>query len=173
MNSSLVPYVQYGVPVLGAGVLGTYAYGATRKMDKNRLWGGLRQKKLKIFWGLTALLTAVSFIYLYWLFGFGLNDQTDHTYYQLLISGYVIFFLGALFWMPHTVDHLRKPTLTKRHFIRIDLWLTAIGSGFILHSAAHLPGEESEGKKKLALSSGILMLVQHLFWDAIIWDSTF
>lgn len=173
MNSPLVPYVQYGVPVLGAGVLGTYAYGLTRKVDKGRFWGGLRQKKLKMFWGLTAILTAVSFLYLYWLFGFGLEDQTDRTYYQLLVVGYVIFFLGALFWMPHTVDHLRKPTGTKRSLIRMDLWLTSIGSGFILYSSTHLPGEESEWKKNLALSSGILMLVQHIFWDAIIWDSTF
>ena len=172
-----VSYIQYGVPVLGAGVLGTYAYGLTQKVDKHKLWAGLGHKKLKMFWGLTAMLTAISFIYLYWLFGFGLEDETNHDFYHVLIAGYVIFFIGALAWMPATISHLSKPSQIKRQLVRVALWLTAIGSGFILHSSVNLPsaspGEESEWKKRLALSSGILMLVQHLFWDAIVWDSTF
>lgn len=167
---SSVKYIQYGVPIAGAGVLGTYAWGLSQKVDKKRLWGGLKGK-LKLYWGLTALATAVSFIYLYWLFGFGIDD--DSFDYNSLIIAYIIFFVGAITWMPTTILHMKKSTRLNRGFVSSELWLTAVGSAMILHHANNLPDKEAEWKKILATTSGILMLIQHLFWDAIVWDNTF
>jgi hypothetical protein len=155
------------VPLGGAAVLGSYAWGLTRRdISGAELWGPLTGR-VKVFWTVSAGLTAAAFLYLWWLWAF---DQTlDGTRMDATLLIVSVFLLSAVLWMVLVV--LYKRHVVPRWSITANLWVTAAASVglMVLSDMEH----NATWKNKVAVGAGTMLVIQHVFWDAILWDSGF
>lgn len=157
------------IPAFGTVVLSSYAWGVTRKdISREQLWGPLTGR-LKAYWAVSALLTAASYLFLWWLWAF--DTELSGTDEVLLLVFQAVFLLSASLWMFLTVQHLRGRL--PRWPITASLWTTAAASCGLMALSQRLPLAAPEWKRHIAVASGTMLVVQHVFWDAIVWNEGF
>ena len=87
---------------------------------------------------------------------------------MLLFLFQFVFLSSASLWMLVTVWYLRG--WCSRAYVSASVWTTAVASCALLYIANHLPLEEPWWKRDLAVASGVMLVVQHVFWDAVVWN---
>jgi hypothetical protein len=156
-------------PLFGSCILLSYLWGLTRSdVSSVWLWGPLTQD-LRPYWLVSAFLTATSYLFLWWLWTFDL--QLSRTDEMLVFLFEFVFLSSALMWMFITVWYMR--VRCSRVYVSVNVWTTAIASGALLYMANHLPLDEPWWKRDLAVASGVMLVVQHVFWDAVVWNQGF
>jgi len=157
------------VPGFGVAVLGSYAWGATRSdVNKDKLWGPLKGNLFR-YWLLSALLTASSFLYLWWLWAF--DTKLSDTNEIVMLVFMCLFLVSASLWMYLTVQNARGKI--ARRWITWNLWTTAIASAGLMAMTTRLPLGIERWKQDLAIASGTMLVVQHVLFDAIFWNEGF
>jgi uncharacterized membrane protein len=116
------------------------------------------------------LLTAVSFLYLWWLWAWdqprGVNAADD----ALLLGVLLVFLVSASLWMWCTLRVLSGHL--SRKWLTLNLWTTAAASLGLAALTLSQPGD-TPTKQYLAQASAAMLVIQHLFWDFIVWNSGF
>jgi hypothetical protein len=152
------------VPVGGVTVLGSYVWGL-RKEGSSQLWGAL-DGPMKPFWILSALLTALSFLYLWYVWVW--QESSDHLF---LLLTYAVFLLSASLWMWCTWQVISGDL--SRVWLTLNLWTTALASfGFAIYSI-WFPISSSSAQQLWVQACACMLVIQHVFWDAIVWNATF
>jgi hypothetical protein len=160
--------LQIMIPVMGTLVLSSYAWGLTRKdIPPGLLWGPLTNGARRC-WGICASLTVISYLYLWWLWAFDSPLSRDRD--TALVCVQIVFLSSAATWMLWTISYIRGRA--DRVLVTLNLWTTALASVGILLIAC-LPQEPFEWKQALAIISGIVLVIQHVLWDAIVWNRGF
>jgi hypothetical protein len=153
------------VPLGGVLVLSTYVWGLRQKDIAPLLWGeALSRPKVKVYWSAFAVLTAVSFLYLFTLWSILADEEVAPWWLWLG------FLVSAICWMPLSIAALRQHPV--RLWVSVNLWCTALFSiGFLWYALADYE-KEHHGSQRLAVVASLFMVIQHLVWDAMVWDAT-
>lgn len=164
---------------LGAAVVGSYIYLAQRP-DANMFWGGLKGKLL-VFWAISALITALSFLYI-WTYVYFLADakmtnvwnRSLHDSYGILLAIYSVFMFSAACWVAVSVLAKNGVSWASKAVTAV-LWSTAISSMALfvfLIGLREMDTNVTTAKAGLAILAGSFLFAHHLTWDAEIWRST-
>lgn len=160
--------LQIMVPVMGSLVLLSYAWGLTRPdIPSSVLWGPLTPR-VRRYWNVCALLTVLSYLYLWWLWAF--DSPLDRDSDTALVCIQLFFLSSAATWMLWTICYIRGQS--DRLLVTLNLWSTALASVGLLVMACR-PQPATGWKQALAILSGIVLVIQHVLWDAIVWNSGF
>lgn len=164
--------LQILVPVGGVCVLSSYAWGLTRPdVSRTQLWGTL-QGRLQNFWTLCAFGTVLSYLFLWWLWAFDTPLQDTYESIALLVCQSLFLFSASL-WMWFTIQYLRGQS--PRWYITLCLWTTALSSIGLMILSHHVSFQKDipRWKTQVALASGTFLMIQHVFWDALVWNEGF
>lgn len=157
--------------VMGAGVLISYVWLAYKKGNRD-LWGGLKGPLFK-YWLGTAIVTALSFLFLVinWCFiidpnfTFMFNELVSDSWH-IIFAVLFVFLLSAFSW---TFVTLYIPKLTW-----LPLWITALASlGLFVLTAATREGSVGlSWNVVVATVAGMVLVAHHFIWDAMVWNAT-
>lgn len=149
----------------GAHVLGSYAAGV-QSPHRARLLVGW---PIHVLWPwiASAVLTAVSFLYVQWYVVWWIAAEEIGV---LLGVAHSLFLASAQHWMMLSIasfdDRALKP------WVSANLVVTAIAS--VLYLAALVRVEqESQLHYGLGVASGVVLVAQHVVWDAVVWNVDF
>jgi len=159
----------------GFFVLLSYAY--TYQHPKSiYLWGGLTNTWFFI-WLISVLLTVISYIFLWYMFIFILDDvklfKIDMWVGDALLHIiYIVFLTSASQWAYIAIGDIERGMKTRWTFL--NLWMTGVASFmlFVLCCAMSLDHVDQTTKTWMILTSG-WMMIHHVGFDAIFWLSTF
>jgi len=162
------------IGALGACVLVSYGYLA-RQSDNSEYWGPLKGSLL-VYWAISALMTAISFLYLssYWLLIADRDTTTVYSRalkdtYSILLPVYLVFLISAALWVGVTVYAKRTGSTMASRGVTVLLWATAASSMTMLVLMAGTR-ESTEGwKQPLAVMAAAFVSFHHLIFDAILW----
>lgn len=165
------------IGVAGAGVLGSYAWGL-QQPQASKLWGPvLSQPDIKKAWSVFAVLTALSFLYLLVYVWFLLDDESATFFGEdfgslgesLYATGFIVLTLVASGYMYLALRQRQLKRYSKA--LSANLWSVAGASGLLfLLPMATSDGDTMAFKHIAARVSGTLLLIQHLVWDAVVWN---
>ena len=152
--------LQVAGPLGGAAVLGSYAWGFSYANLKSKdLWGPLTGR-LREYWIVSALLTATSFVYLWYWWAFGAGEESASVQ-----AWFLVFLTSAFLWMFLVWRFVR--TGQGRWSVSLNLWITAIASIALLDLVVSDPDAS-----RLTLAAAIMVMVHHVMFDAIVWDAS-
>ena len=162
------------IGALGACVLGSYGYLA-RQPDNSEYWGPLKGSVL-IFWGISALMTAISFLYMstYWLLLADRNTTTVWSkpiqdMFPILLAVYLVFLLSAALWVGVTVYAKRTGSRAASRGVTALLWSTAAASMAMLVLMVGTREPTLGWRQPLAVLAAALVAAHHLIFDSILW----
>lgn len=160
---------------LGAGVVGTYIYLATRPQVSD-FWGPL-QGALLGHWAASAALTVVAFLYI-WTYLYFLADRKKtemwgrplEDRYSLLLATYVVFLTAAVLWVPLSVAARQGRPGASRGVTAV-LWFTALSALTLFVLLVGLREKSLGAQETLAVIAGSWLAFHHIIWDAQVWRS--
>jgi len=152
--------------VLGGGhVLYSYAAGV-QSPDRAGLLVGWPWAVLWP-WIASAVLTALAFLYLQWYVVWWIDGEEIGV---LLAVAHSLFLSSAQHWMMLSLASFKERAY--RPWVSANLVVTAIAS--VLYAAALIGvDEESKLHYGLSVASGVVLVAQHVVWDAIVWNLDF
>jgi len=158
------------IAILGLTLLYSYYYYAVNTPNVNRLWGRIKNPFLTIYY-ISMFLSAISFLLL--LLYLALSKNLDTSVINKLFISIICIVFFSLFWMPLSINYLKKSCNITKFLIYLDLFLVALFSFYLVYLLFYLKDNSNIIFKNLALYGMIIFFIHVFFLDFIIWTSNF
>lgn len=148
----------------GLSVLLSYLYLYYEENDLDKAWGGIEEGVLRTAWIGSALLTVVSYIFLWVCFIFIIEEQS-----MLLLSAWTVFLWSASQWAYLCLLDIKEQRRSMS--LLINLTFTTIACVAVFVVCVML--EEHDSIKPYLIASSTYMLLHHGLVDNWWWYGTF
>lgn len=146
----------------GLSVLLSYLY-LYYDDDADKAWGGIEEGRWRMAWIASALLTVVSYVFLWVCFVFVIEEQS-----LLLLSAWTVFLWSASQWAYLCLLDIKEQRRSMSLLINLTLTTIACVAVFVVTIML----EEHDGIKPYLIASSTYMLLHHGIVDNWLWYGT-
>ena len=156
----------------GPLVLGSYFYSFGRYPDLvGAMWGGVPDA-LRSVYTAWMFVAATGYLVFTYLFMFRTDPREARVLggdYNVLTLLYALVLFPSAAWMPLTGEMLEGPAPGLWTFVKLDLWLTLIGSLGLLAATVRIEAGWRRSTRALAVTAAAAFCVQTVLLDGIVW----
>jgi hypothetical protein len=107
------------------------------------------------------------------IFYLAVSNNFKQNEINLIFGSIISIVFFSLFWMPLSIEYLKKPSIFIKYAIYIDLFLVAISTFYLLYVLYHIKDDQNILLKNIAFYGMIYFFIHVFFFDFIIWTSNF
>lgn len=161
----------------GIGVLFTYAYNLHINYDRaSALWGAVPDS-LRPWYGVGMIAAALGYLLASYVLIFLVDAKEALVFkrysYNVFTLCFVLILIPSILWMPLTFHMLSTPSGLTWFFIRLILFIVALGGLLLVIALKGLEPKPSPWIYFAALLGSVLFFIHAFVLDAILWPYFF
>jgi len=158
------------IGILGLILLYSYYYYAVNTPNVLKLWGKIKNNFLYTYY-ISIFISVLLFLFLLSYLAISKNFEKNDINKLFIAISSIIFF--SLFWMPLSIQYLKKHNYFTKFLIYLVLFLISLSSFYLLTILSNINDSQHIVLKNISFYGMIYFFIHVFCFDFILWTYNF